>query len=136
MGLRDGGFLGHEEGVLKRGLISLNAGWLARGGLLRLHEEGLSFTPNPLERLLGARGRRIAFADLDLLERMPGRPGEFLPGGLRPRIRLHLRGGGQVDLLPAGDNVDDWLDAIRERRAVWLLRCRLTPTEDATATAR
>ena len=34
-----------EDGVYRRTLASLNSGWFARGGLLRLHDDHLSFTP-------------------------------------------------------------------------------------------
>jgi hypothetical protein len=58
VGLRDGqAFLGTEEGVRKRGLVSINSGWLARGGLMRVYTDRLEFEPNPLERLLAARRR-------------------------------------------------------------------------------
>jgi len=122
VGLRDGAFLGLEPGVRKRGLVSVNVGWLARGGLLRLRADGLEFAPNPLERLLGARRRSIPFDVLSGIERRPRRPGEVLPGGERERIRLHLESGGHVDVLPAGDGLDAWLDAIRAEYALWRRR--------------
>lgn len=136
VGLRDCAFLGPEPGVRKRGLVSLNVGWLARGGLLRLHEDGLSFTPNPLERLLGARHRRFPFADIAELQRMPLHPGEILPGGQRARIRLYLTDGAHIDLLPAGDALDDWLDAIRDVRALWTRRRAWDRDEAERAAAR
>ena len=41
-----------EPGVYRRTIASLNNGWLARGGHLALHDDCLSFSPTPLERLL------------------------------------------------------------------------------------
>ena len=134
VGLRDCVFLGPEEDVHRRGLVSLNVGWLARGGLLRLHSDGLSFEPNPLERLLGARRRRFSFAELERVERLPARAGEILPGGQAARIRLHLVDGRSADLLPAGATLDDWLAALRDRRAIWRRRERMR--QDTAETAR
>jgi hypothetical protein len=123
-GLRDGAFLDDEDGVFRRGLVSVNVGWLARGGLLHLEIPGLRFEPNPLERLLRARTRYFAFADIDRVERRPARPGEVLPGGVAPRIRLHLRDARPVDIIPAGDTLDEWLGAIVNQHEVWQRRAR------------
>lgn len=123
VGLRDAEFLGAEPGVRRRGLASLNAGWLARGGLLRLLHDRLDFEPNPLERLLGARRRTIAFADIERFERRPARPGEVSPAGEAPRIRIHLLAGGHLDVLPAGD-LDAWLIDVRESYGRWFRRAR------------
>jgi hypothetical protein len=109
VGLRDCVFLGPEEDVHRRGLVSLNVGWLARGGLLRL----------------GARRRRFSFAELERVERLPARAGEILPGGQAARVRLHLVDGRSADLLPAGATLDDWLAALRDRRAIWRRRERM-----------
>jgi hypothetical protein len=122
VGLRDGAFLGPEPGVRKRGLVSVNVGWLARGGLLRLRHDRLDFEPNPLERLLGARRRTLPFEAIEWIERRPAEPGELSPVGERPRLRVHLSDGPPVDLLPAGDTLDDWLLAIRESRTWWRRR--------------
>jgi hypothetical protein len=121
--LRDGGFLGREEGVLRRGLASLNRGWLARGGLLRLHADALSFEPNPLERLLGARRSTFPLELILRAERRPDRPGEPSSLAQPARIRLHMADGARVDLIPAG-GPDGWLEAIREAREVWERRQR------------
>jgi hypothetical protein len=121
--LRDGGFLGREEGVLRRGLASLNRGWLARGGLLRLHVDALSFEPNPLERLLGARRSSFPLELILRAERRPDRPGEPSSLAQPARIRLHMADGGRIDLIPAG-GPDEWLEAIREAREVWERRRR------------
>ncbi|MBY0397014.1 MAG: hypothetical protein K2X91_11185 [Thermoleophilia bacterium] len=123
VGLRDGGFLGVETGVRRRGLASVNAGWLARGGLLRLFHDRLEFEPNPLERLLRARPRVIAFADVARFERRPARRDEVSPVGEAPRIRIHLLDGDHLDLLPAGD-LDDWLVEVRESHGWWLRKRR------------
>lgn len=128
IGLRDGGFLGQEDGVHMRGLASLNRGWLARGGLLRLRDDGLTFEPNPLERLLLARPGSYPFSQILRIERRPRRPDEVSPLGQSPRIRLHLEGEEHVDVLPAG-GPDAWLDAIRERRAIWVRRRRFAHTQ-------
>src|SRR5207342_1852497 len=77
-----------EDGVTRRTLASLNNGWLARGGMLRLHDDHLSFTPTPMERLLFARTVRIDFAAITEVQRHPEREGDILPGGLAPRMRL------------------------------------------------
>ena len=37
-----------EEGCHRRTIASLNNGWLARGGLLRLHDDSLTFAPSPM----------------------------------------------------------------------------------------
>ena len=47
-----------EEGCHRRTLASLNNGWLARGGLLRLHDDSLSFSPalqRPMRRPTASR---------------------------------------------------------------------------------
>ena len=132
VGLRDGAFLGPESGVRRRGLVSVNAGWLARGGLLRLHHDRLEFEPNPLERLMRARPRTIPFADIDWIERRPARPQEISPIGEAKRMRLHLRDGTHLDILPAGDTLDDWLVDLRESYTWWFRRAR---TEMPGATA-
>jgi hypothetical protein len=124
VGLRDGCFLGPEPGVRKRGLVSVNAGWLARGGLLRLRADRLDFEPNPLERLLGARRRTFRFDDIQWIERRPARPGDMSPTGQVARMRIHLEDDAHVDVLPAGDTLDDWLLALRESRAWWRRRDR------------
>ncbi len=113
-GLRDAEFLGPEDGVRKRGLVSINTGWLARGGLLRLYADRLEFEPNPLERLLLARRRTLSFADIEAFERRPERPEEVSPIGQTARMRLHMRGGSHIDVIPAGATLDDWLAAIRQ----------------------
>lgn len=114
VGLRDGAFLGPEGGVRKRGLVSIHSGWLARGGLLRLYTDRLEFEPNPLERLLAARKRSISFADIERIERRPARTDDVSPIGETKRMRLHMSGGGHLDVIPAGDTLDDWLTAIKE----------------------
>ena len=122
VGLRDGAFLGSEPGVRKRGLVSINTGWLARGGLLRLYFDRLEFEPNPLERLLLARARVIAFADLDRIERRPESAEQISVGGEAPRMRLHRHEGGHIDVLPAGRTLDEWLVAIKESWMWWSRR--------------
>lgn len=115
-GLRDGEFLGHEEGVRKRGLVSINRGWLARGGLLRLYADRIEFEPNPLERLMLARRWSLPFREIARLERRPERPDQVSPVGQTPRIRVHRADGAQLDVIPAGGTLDDWLGAMHH---VW-----------------
>ena len=62
-----------EEGVYRRTLASLNSGWLARGGHLRLHDDHLSFAPTTLERLLFAKAHRIDFDAIESVAREPAR---------------------------------------------------------------
>lgn len=128
VGLRDGAFLGVERGVRKRGMVSVHVGWLARGGLLRLRDDGVEFTPSPLDRLLGARPRSMPFSGIDSLERLPARQGEFLPGGLRPRLRFHLIDGARIDIVPPGIELDVWFEAIRTQRILWGRR-QIEPTD-------
>ncbi len=127
-GLRDGEFLGPEDGVRKRGLVSVNSGWLARGGLLRLYADRLEFEPNPLERLLAARRRVWSFAEIERLERRPERPGEVSPIGQTPRVRLHMSGGRHIDVLPAGGTLDEWLPMIDQAWS-WYRRTHLEPAD-------
>lgn len=128
VGLRDGAFLGAEDGVRKRGLVSINSGWLARGGLLRLYADRLEFEPNPLERLLAARRRTLPFAEIDRIERRPERVEDVSPVGETRRMRLHMGARGTLDVIPAGDTLDDWLLALRESW-VWYRRAHM-PEDD------
>jgi hypothetical protein len=111
-----------EDGVTRRTLASLNNGWLARGGMLRLHDDHLSFTPTPMERLLFARSVRIDFAAITEVQRHPEREGDILPGGLAPRMRLLTEARTYDFLFPSG--LDDWINSLRERRRVWENRQR------------
>lgn len=130
VGLRDGAFLGAEPGVRKRGMVSINSGWLARGGLLRLYADRLEFEPNPLERLLLARPRVIAFADLERIERRPADPELLSVGGEAPRMRLHRHESAHIDVLPAGRTLDEWLVAIRESWTWWSRRGTTAESDD------
>lgn len=112
-----------EPGVYRRTLASLNSGWLARGGLLRLHDDHLSFVPTPIERLLFAKPHRITFASIDVIRREPERIGEFLPGGKAPRMKVETRERSFEFVFPGG--LDDWIDAVRERRRIWETRTRM-----------
>ena len=132
VGLRDGAYLGVERGVRKRGMVSVHVGWMARGGLLRLRDDCLEFTPSPLDRLLGARQRSMPFSDIDSVERLPARQGDFLPGGLRPRLRFHLVDGTRIDIVPPGSELDVWLEAVRTQRILWGRR-RIEPTESSAS---
>src|SRR3974390_3672514 len=123
--LRAGAFLGHGEGVYRRGLVSINVGWLARGGLLHLEIPGLRFVPNPLERLMRARTKYFAFAEITQVERCPPTPGGVLPGGLAPRIRLHFVAARPGAILPAGETLDDWLPATPAQHAARGRRARI-----------
>ena len=111
-----------EDGVHRRTLASLNNGWLARGGHLRLHDDHLSFAPTPMERLLLAKPVRIDFAEITAVERHPTRAGDVLPGGKAPRMRVMTEGRGFDFIFHAG--LDDWLDAVSERRRIWENRRR------------
>lgn len=111
-----------EDGVHRRTMASLNNGWLARGGLLRLHDDHLSFTPSPLDRLLFARLLRIELSDLTAVERHPARREEILPGGRAPRMRLVTSARSFDFLFPSG--LDNWLSAVAERQRIWEIRKR------------
>jgi len=111
-----------EPGVHRRTLASLNNGWLARGGHLRLHDDHLSFTPSPLERLLLARRIRIDFTDIVEVERHPRHRHEMLPGGRAPRMRLNAADKRYEFLFTTG--LDDWIAAVEERMEIWERRRR------------
>jgi hypothetical protein len=111
-----------EPGVYRRTLASLNNGWLARGGLLHLHEDHLSFLPSPMERLLLARPVRIDFAEITAVERLPVRDGDVLPGGAAPRMRLRTLSRDYDFVFPNG--LDDWVASLKERRQIWENRQR------------
>ena len=111
-----------EPGVHRRTIASLNNGWLARGGLLRLYDDHLSFAPSPLERLLLARPVRIDFADITAVQRHPARDGDVLPDGRSPRMRL-LTEARSFDFVFVG-GLDDWIASLKERLQVWEIRQR------------
>jgi hypothetical protein len=117
-----------EDGVYRRTLASLNSGWLARGGLLRLHDDHLSFVPTPIERLLLARAHRIEFTAIESVEREPRRPEEVLPGGKAPRMRITTAERSFEFVFHAG--LDDWLDAVAERRRIHETRTRVGDGND------
>jgi hypothetical protein len=112
-----------EPGVYRRTLASLNSGWLARGGLLRLHDDHLSFVPTPIERLLFAKNHRITFASIDAIIREPARPEDVLPGGRSPRMKVQT-GKRSYEFVFLG-GLDDWIDAVGERRRIWENRTRM-----------
>jgi hypothetical protein len=112
-----------EEGVHRRTLASLNNGWLARGGHLRLHDDHLSFTPTPIERLLFARPLSLDFGEIEQVERHPARPEEVLPGGRASRMRVRTSERSYDFVFHNG--LDDWLDAVDERRRIWEQRVRM-----------
>lgn len=111
-----------EPGEYRRTLASLNNGWLARGGLLRLHADHLSFTPTPIERLLFARNVRIDFADVCSVERHPRNRDEILPGGKAARMRICTTGSSFDFVFHQG--LDDWIASLGERLAIWERRQR------------
>lgn len=117
-----------EPGEYRRTLASLNSGWLARGGLLRLHDDGLSFTPTPIERLLFAKSHRIDFAEMTAVERQPLRAEDVLPGGKAPRMRITTSERSFEFVFHHG--LDDWLDALAERRRIWDNRTRMVDGDD------
>ena len=102
--------------------MSINNGWLARGGLLRLYADRLEFEPNPMERLLLARKRVVPFAEIARLERRPESPDDLPTNGQAPRIRIHRHEEPSIDVLPAGRTLDEWLGAIRESMIWWSRR--------------
>ncbi len=112
-----------EDGVYRRTLASLNSGWLARGGMLRLHGDHLSFAPTPIERLLFAKSHTIAFADIQAVVREPEKPGEVLPGGKAPRMRIVSDDRSFEFVFPHG--LDDWIEALEDRRRTWGNRARM-----------
>lgn len=112
-----------ETGVYRRTLASLNSGWLARGGLLRLHDDHLSFVPTPIERLLFAKPHRIAFVEIESIVREPKRPEDILPGGRAPRMRVVTVQRSFEFVFSGG--LDDWIEAVAERRAIWENRARM-----------
>jgi hypothetical protein len=111
-----------EEGCHRRTLASLNNGWLARGGLLRLHDDHLSFTPSPMERLLLAKRLTISFTDITAVERHPAEVDAALPGGKAPRMRLLTTSRSYDFVFHRG--LDDWIDSVKERLDVWENRQR------------
>lgn len=112
-----------EEGVYRRTIASLNSGWLARGGLLCLHDDHLTFTPTPIERLLLARRHRLDFDRIRSVVREPARPQDVLPGGKAPRMRVTTDERSYEFVFFTG--LDDWLEAIGERRRIWETRMRV-----------
>jgi hypothetical protein len=112
-----------EAGVYRRTLASLNSGWLARGGLLRLHADHLSFAPTPIERLLLAKSHRIAFDEIHTIMREPERAEDILPGGRAPRMKIHTRERSYEFVFSGG--LDDWIEAVAERRSIWETRTRM-----------
>lgn len=111
-----------EDGVHRRTMASLNNGWLARGGMLRLHDDHLSFTPSPLERLLLARTVRLDFGRIIRVERHPSRAGEMPRDGRAPRMRLVTESKPFDFLFVSG--LDDWISAVEDRLRIWEIRRR------------
>src|SRR5262245_16640339 len=124
--MRDGG-RELEDGVYRRTIASLNNGWLARGGHLRLHDDRLSFAPTPIERLLLARHVSVAFHDIERVERHPERVEDVLPGGKAPRMRIMTAAQSYDFVFHHG--LDDWIDAVEERREIWARRTRMAGGE-------
>jgi hypothetical protein len=101
---------------------SLDSGWPARGGLLRLHDDHLSFIPSPMEKPLFARYIRIDFTEITAVQRHPEREGEYLPGGVSPRMRLITEERAYDVVFIRG--LDDWMASVKERRYTWENRQR------------
>ena len=116
-----------EDGVYRRTIASLNNGWLARGGHLRLHDDRLSFAPTPIERLLLARQVSVAFGEIERVERHPERVEDVLPGGKAPRMRIRTAERSYDFVFHHG--LDDWIDAVEERREIWARRTRMAGGE-------
>lgn len=117
-----------EDGVYRRTLASLNSGWLARGGLLRLHDDHLSFAPTPIERMLLAKPHRIDFDAIESVVREPRGTEEILPGGKAARMRITTRERSFEFVFTVG--LDDWLEAVGERRRIWETRTRMGDGHD------
>jgi hypothetical protein len=111
-----------EPGEHRRTIASLNNGWLARGGLLRLHDDRLAFAPSPLERLLLAKDVEIGFDEVTGVERHPSTPGDVLPGGVAPRMRVVTTTKRYDFVFHSG--LDDWISAVEDRRRIWEVRSR------------
>ena len=75
-----------------------------------------------LVRLLLARRLRIDFGDIRAVERHPSRPGELLPGGRVPRMRLVTEARTYDFVFPGG--LDDWIASLRDRVSIWETRQR------------
>lgn len=117
-----------EDGVYRRTLASLNSGWLARGGLLRLHDDHLSFAPSPMERMLLAKPHRIDFDAIESVIREPPGAEDVLPGGKAARMRITTRERSFEFVFTVG--LDDWLEAVDERRRIWENRARMDDGHD------
>ena len=75
-----------------------------------------------MERLLLAKNLSIDFADITAVERHPARPGEMLPGGKAPRMRLLTETRSYDFVFHSG--LDDWIDSVKERLDIWENRRR------------
>jgi hypothetical protein len=95
---------------------------------LRLHDDRLSFTPSPIERLLFATSHRIDFAEITAVVREPRRPEDVLPGGKAPRMRITT--GERSFEFVFHNGLDDWLEAVGERRRIWENRTRMRHGDD------
>jgi hypothetical protein len=75
-----------------------------------------------MERLLLARRRVVAFAEIARIERRPESPDDLPANGQSPRMRIHRHEDDSIDVLPAGRTLDEWLAAIRESMIYWSRR--------------
>jgi hypothetical protein len=104
--------------VLKRSAADLRNGWLARHGELYLTDERIVFVPTVIDRALGARRREMTLDQIAEIERCPASTGDMLPGGRRPRMRIHTR--ACIYELMVSD-LDAWIDNLERayrRRAL------------------
>jgi hypothetical protein len=116
-----------EPGTYRRTIASLNNGWLARGGHLALHDDCLSFSPTPFERILFARKFTIPFDEITRVERQPTNPGEALPGGKAPRMRLLC--GARTFEFVFFNGLDDWIESLKDRLEIWAHRTRFASAD-------
>src|SRR5437879_1336803 len=83
----------------------------ACGGFLWLTDQAVVFEPNRVDVLTGGKGRRVLLADIEHVALEAGGTPSF-SGGLRARIRLELKDGGQELLLV--NRIEERIQGLRE----------------------
>jgi hypothetical protein len=71
----------------------------------------------------------IAFGDIERIERRPALASDVVANGQVPRMRVHLREAGHLDVLPASTTLDGWILAIRESMTWWSRRGPSAPDD-------